>query len=142
MHLIFEYLHIIRSIVDFGLVILIWMVQLIVYPGFSFYKHENLFGWHSYYTPRITVVVAPLMFMQMGISIYFVLFEYSIQNLIYILLVLSTWISTFMYFVPLHQKIEQQTEVKPSVQKLIMGNWVRTIQWTIIFIYGLFLINS
>jgi len=142
MQSVLEHIHTIRMSIDFGLVILIWMVQLIVYPGFSFYKNQDLLRWHSYYTPRITIVVAPLMFAQIGIAAYLLVFDYSLLNLIYTLLILSTWVSTFMYFVPLHQNIERQTALETSVKKLITGNWLRTFQWTIIFIYGLFLSNS
>ena len=142
MQSVLEHIHAIRMIVDFGLVILIWMVQLIVYPGFSFYKDKDLLKWHSCYTPRITMLVAPLMFIQMGIAAYLLVFDYSLLNLIYTLLILSTWVSTFMYFVPLHQNIERQTALETSVKKLIIGNWLRTFQWTLIFIYGLFLSNS
>lgn len=142
MNAILEHIHSIRIIVDFGLVILIWMVQLIVYPGFSFYADPDLLKWHKFYTPKITVIVAPLMFLQMGIAIYLCIFEFNLFNLVYSLLVLSTWVTTFTYFVPLHQKIEGNKEIKISAKKLSVGNWVRTIQWTVIFIYSLFLFYS
>lgn len=131
-----------RMIADFGLVVLIWMVQLIVYPGFSFYTNADLLKWHKSYTPKITIVVAPLMFIQMGIALYISFFEFSIANLIYAVLVISTWLTTFTYFVPLHQKIERNLDIKVSAKKLTKGNWVRTFQWTFIFIYSLFLFYS
>lgn len=142
MNSILEHIHTMRLVIDFGLVVLIWMVQLIVYPGFQFYNDDNLLKWHKYYTPRITVVVAPMMFIQMGIAIYLSLFEFSILNLIYSILVLSTWISTFTYFVPLHQKIERNQDLKDSAKRLTNGNWLRTFQWTSTFVFGLFLLSS
>jgi hypothetical protein len=142
MKLILDHLLDLRLIVDFGLVVLIWMVQLIVYPGFTFYSGKELLKWHKYYTPRITVVVAPLMFIQMGMAIYLSLFEFSISNLIYLLLVLSTWVSTFTYFVPLHQRIEANQDLYSSAKRLTKGNWVRTFQWTFVFVYSLLFISS
>jgi hypothetical protein len=142
MKLILDHLLDLRLIVDFGLVVLIWMVQLIVYPGFTFYSDKDLLKWHKYYTPRITVVVAPLMFIQMGVAIYLSLFEFSVSNLVYSLLVLSTWVSTFIYFVPLHQKIETNQDLNSSARRLTKGNWVRTFQWTLVFVYSLFFISS
>ncbi|NEV93568.1 hypothetical protein G3567_05300 [Psychroflexus sp. YR1-1] len=118
------------------------MVQLIIYPGFLFYGDSDLLKWHKYYTPRITFVVAPLMFIQMGIAIYLSVFEFSLLNLIYALLVLSTWASTFLYFVPLHQKIEGNRDLKISADQLASLNWIRTLQWSFIFLYGLFLLTS
>lgn len=142
MHTILEQIHSIRIVVDFGLVVLIWMVQLIVYPGFLHYSDNDLLKWHKYYTPKITYVVAPMMFIQMGIAIYILFFEFSVFNLIYFLLVLSTWVSTFIYFVPLHQKIESSQNIKLSAKKLTSGNWLRTLQWSFIFVFGLFLLSS
>ena len=55
----------ITLLVDIGLVVLIWMVQLIVYPSFTFYSKENLVNWHQKYTARIAVIVIPLMFLQL-----------------------------------------------------------------------------
>jgi hypothetical protein len=132
-----EYINDLRLLADAGLLVLIWLVQLIIYPGFQYYNQHQLFHWHKIYTPRITVVVAPLMFLQMGASLFLLFFEFSLLSFIYFILVLSTWLSTFLYFVPLHHNIETHTDVETSIKKLIRGNWMRTGQWTLIFIYGI-----
>ena len=70
----------IRLICDSGLLILIWMVQLVIYPSFSYYKQEDLFKWHETYTKRIAVIVIPLMLGQLitsSIQIYTNLDFYS-----------------------------------------------------------------
>jgi hypothetical protein len=139
---VLEHLWIIRLLADFGLVVLIWMVQLIVYPGFTFYSEELLLKWHKTYTPRITIIVAPLMFAQMGMALYQCIFDFSIVHLVYLILVISTWISTFIYFVPLHHNIEANRDLKSSANRLTKGNWIRTIQWTFIFIYGVICLSS
>ena len=59
-----------RLCIDFGLFILIWMVQLIVYPSFRCID-ANLFSqWHDKYTGLISVFVVPLMFTQVGLVLY------------------------------------------------------------------------
>ena len=57
-------LPLLRHIVDFGLVVLIWLVQLIIYPSFSYTAKDELQTWHQRYVARITVVVGPLMLLQ------------------------------------------------------------------------------
>ncbi|MEO1009857.1 MAG: hypothetical protein AAFX53_01035 [Bacteroidota bacterium] len=52
---------ILRLLCDFGLVVLIWSVQLIIYPSFQFYNPIELLLWHGIYVHRITYVVLPLM---------------------------------------------------------------------------------
>ncbi len=61
-------LAIIRLLLDFGLVVLIWIIQRIVYPGFLHYSTENLVVWHRQYTSRFSAIVIPLMLAQLGIS--------------------------------------------------------------------------
>ncbi len=46
-------LEIIRLLLDFGLVVLIWMIQGIVYPSFLDYNTENLAVWHRKYMNRL-----------------------------------------------------------------------------------------
>lgn len=129
-----EYL---QLLFDFGLVVLIWMVQLIVYPSFLRYAEVNLFKWHAIYVQRISYVVIPLMFGQLiiaAIRIYFMQNSVTICNLFLIILV---WILTFAQFVPLHQKITNEDFNKETVQQLVSRNWVRTVLWNCIFIWGL-----
>ena len=123
-------------LVDFGLVILIWMVQLIVYPGFRHYEEKALINWHHHYTKMITVIVLPLMLSQLILHTYRVYFSFSYTNIITLLLVLTTWLLTFMYAVPKHGNISDGKEVMKSVNDLVKVNWPRTIIWSLIFGLG------
>lgn len=79
-------------IVNSGLAILIWIVQLIVYPSFLFYNKENLVQWHNIYTKRIAILVVPLMLIQLVISILNTIVSFSIINLTIGLFVLFLWV--------------------------------------------------
>ena len=125
-------------IVDFGLVILIWMVQLIVYPSFLYYDAKALIIWHTKYTPRITSVVAPLMLAQLGLSIYGLYQGITLSAIIYALLVTSMWLMTFRIFIPLHEKIQHGFATTEVLQKLVRINWYRTAVWTALFLISLF----
>ncbi|WP_033408481.1 hypothetical protein [Psychroflexus tropicus] len=142
MQSLLDHITTLRLVIDFGLVVLIWMVQLIVYPGFLFYQEKDLITWHKVYTPRITIIVAPLMFIQAAVALYLVIIEFSLLHLIYTLLVVSIWISTFLFFVPLHQNIESQKHIEVSAEKLSRGNLYRAFQWTVVFIFGLSFLSS
>tara|TARA_R110002050_G_scaffold251642_1_gene389908 strand:- start:1221 stop:1637 length:417 start_codon:yes stop_codon:yes gene_type:complete len=129
----------IRLICDSGLLILIWMVQLVIYPSFSYYKQEDLFKWHETYTKRIAVIVIPLMLGQLitsSIQIYTNLDFYTITSS---LLVFGVWLSTFLLFVPLHTNLSKREEVELSIKKLKLHNWLRTILWSLIFIVTFYL---
>ena len=62
-----------RLAFDTGMLALIWLVQLIIYPGLAMYNDVNLRIWHPIYTKRVTLVVLPLMFGQLILSAYKVL---------------------------------------------------------------------
>lgn len=128
---------IIQLIVDFGLVVLIWMVQLIIYPSFLYYKSKNLMVWHQKYTERIAVIVVPLMLMQLAIAIYLVFYQFDITNSIRLIIVLFLWIFTFTSFAPLHFKISEGKHTEKMLQLLITRNWWRTFLWSALFVFDL-----
>ena len=124
---------------DFGLLVLIWLVQLVIYPSFKYYEISNLKRWHKLYTKRLTVVVLPLMLSQLVLSIYILVqSSWATFEIIDFIFVLLTWVSTFAVFVPLHQNITQNKDINDAVYKLIKYNWFRTAIWTIIPILSLF----
>ena len=129
----------IRLICDSGLLVLIWMVQLIIYPSFSYYQHEDLFQWHSSYTKRIGVVVIPLMVAQLIISLIQVYTTPDFYSILYSTLVVGAWLSTFVMFVPLHDNISKERDVAISIKKLKLHNWLRTVLWSFIFMLTCYL---
>lgn len=127
-----------RIVVDFGLVILIWMVQLVVYPGFLYYEKQDLVKWHTIYTQKITFVVAPLMFAQTGIIAYQNLSNFSLFTILSGIICASLWALTFFEAIPLHQKIDQSINLKSTCENLVRINKKRTALWTVLFLISLF----
>ena len=128
-----------KLISDVGLLVLIWLVQLVIYPSFRYFKNSDLKQWHLIYKGRITLVVLPLMLSQLVLSCWIAIeSNWDILFIINGLLVVLTWLSTFAIFVPLHQKIDNQNQnLSIYVEKLISYNWIRTVLWTIIVIMTL-----
>ena len=128
----------IHSLVDFGMCVVLWLVQLVIYPSFLRVKTSELLAWHKAYTFRVSFVILPLMFGQLALSISSVVGDASILEWIAFAFVLVCWILTFFVSVPLHRKIEQNDTTRETRQKLITTNWPRTILWSVIFGLGLF----
>lgn len=127
-------LEFIRLLVDAGFIVLIWAVQLVIYPSFKFYSNANLLQWHRLYTKRVTVIVLPLMVSQLVLG-FFQLFQ--IQNLYTIssfIIILVLWVITFTMFVPLHQSIDKGLPIYNVCNKLEKKNWIRTLLWSLLFI--------
>ena len=137
-------LFIYRLLFDFGLLVLIWLVQLVIYPSFQYYSKKELVEWHQRYTIQVTYVVLPLMLGQLIIAILQFknvnsapMAQYTELSL---LLILALWLSTFLQFVPMHNKISNGDFNEELLLKLVRKNWIRTILWTLLFcsswIYG------
>ncbi|MEO1436770.1 MAG: hypothetical protein AAFV80_14625, partial [Bacteroidota bacterium] len=94
-----------RLLLDFGCVVMIWMVQLVVYPAFLYFAKADLFRWHERYTGLVTLVVFPLMTGQLivfGLQFWQMINWYTLLSGI---IIAGLWGSTFLYFVPLHGTI-------------------------------------
>ncbi|MFS4415102.1 hypothetical protein [Maribacter sp. 2307ULW6-5] len=130
----------INLLFDTATLVLIWAVQLAIYPGLTYYAHPELVVWHRSYTQRITFVVLPLMFGQLAGSIWAVMVAPETVPIMKLALVLAIWVMTFAVFVPLHHKIEGSTEAqaKGITAQLVAKNWWRTLLWTLVFVLGLY----
>ena len=121
-----------RLVLDVGLLVLIWMIQLIVYPSFLFYTAKELIAWHKMYTKAIALIVIPLMLGQLGIAIYQVFLVQNTYTLTSIILVVFLWGITLLKFAPMHQQISDGNTHVQLLKKLVQNNWIRTLIWTIL----------
>jgi len=131
-----------RLLFDFGLLVLIWMVQLIIYPSFQYYQSQNLLDWHEKYTFAISLVVIPLMFGQLITAGLQLIAERNIFTLGSILLIALVWGSTFTQFVPMHGSIASGQSTPELLKELVSKNWIRTTLWTLIFIWSVISIRQ
>jgi len=127
----------IRLLFDFGLLVLIWLVQLIIYPSFLFYESGNLKVWHKKYTQKITYVVLPLIIGQLIVNTVHLFNNFSIFTLGSFLMIIALWMMTFLIFVPLHSKISNNEINLPLIHQLIGLNWIRTLLWSGLFVSSL-----
>ena len=121
-----------RLALDVGLLVLIWMIQLIVYPSFLFYTAKELIAWHKMYTKAIALIVIPLMLGQLGIIIYQVFLVQNTYTLTSIILVVFLWGITLLKFAPMHQQISEGNTHVQLLKKLVQINWIRALIWTIL----------
>lgn len=117
--------------VSWGLLVLIWLVQIIVYPGFHRIGTEDFRAFHRWYTMRIAVIVIPLMSAEALLTLYWLWFRPRAS-----LVLLSTaavavvWMSTFGLQVPLHRRLQHGKE-EDLIRRLVTTNWVRTMAWSL-----------
>lgn len=127
-----------QIMVDFGLIVLIWIVQLIIYPSFRYTQAGAFKQWHAKYTLRITVIVAPLMIAQVTILAFHIYTAPHWADYVSAFFVVLIWTSTFLQAVPIHNILGSEEAMSNGrftqhIEHLIAVNWVRTILWTLVF---------
>lgn len=127
-----------RLLFDFGLVVMIWLVQLIIYPSFGQVAAERLVDWHGRYTVKISIVVVPLMLGQAAVVGLQVVSRGAVLDWLSATLVVAAWLVTFLVAVPAHERIAEGGDPAVDVPALVRGNWLRTWLWTAIFACGWF----
>ena len=130
------------QLIDFGLLVFIWTIQLVVYPSFKYFPPSSLSKWHAIYTGSVSIIVIPLMVSQVALHGWRVSDGFSPDRLLTFLLVVSTWVVTFFIFLPLHNRISLNQELTQNLANLVSYNWIRTVLWSLIFFAGLFTVQK
>ena len=122
---------------DFGLVVLIWMVQLVVYPSFRYLEICSFNTWHRRYTRRISCIVLPLMVMQTflhAVSTYNVT---TVLGVVGCLFIFVMWLVTFTISVPCHNVLGNTGKDPRQLSWLIDSNWIRTACLSSVFVISI-----
>ena len=110
---------------------LIWTVQLVHYPMFHMLEKEK-YGEHIlFHGFRISLIVVPLMVIELVSSFSLAFFSSTdtILHMIGFLIVILIWLVTFFVQLPLHSKLTLGYNPE-TVNKLVSTNIIRTILWT------------
>lgn len=132
-----DYIPLLRFASDVGMVVLIWLVQLIIYPSFHQINAAAFTAWHARYTRRISVVVMPLMIMQAVTTAVLLSRNPDPGLLIEAAGLIAAWTVTFSLSVPCHKKLQQSGKDEDVIRRLIFTNWFRTAAWTLVLLLGL-----
>ena len=117
--------------VSWGLLVLIWLVQLIIYPGFHRISREAFAAYHRWYAIRISSIVLPLMMAELVLAVWWAFSEkFSPVSLLVCFLVFIVWLSTFVLQVPIHSRLKTG-KVNKQIQRLVATNWIRTAAWSL-----------
>lgn len=113
---------------------IIWIVQLVQYPFFSYIEKEKFSEYHAAYSFWVTPIVAPLMIVELLAAVLFL--YYAPANIDYklilfnLVLTLIVWASTLFIQVPLHNQLALSFDAAAH-NSLVKGNWIRTFAWTL-----------
>jgi len=117
---------------SYALMGLIWTIQLVHYPAFRHVAVEDFHNFHHMHTRGISVIVMPLMLVELAAACWLVWNPATRDPLQWLLLTLVglIWLSTFSLQVPCHAHLAQGKDLE-KIEKLISTNWLRTLAWTL-----------
>ena len=111
----------------------IWVVQLVHYPGFAYVDHNEFVAFHRHHTRKISMVVIPTMVVEWLTGAYLLFAQVPSYgqglHIVLFAILAVIWLSTFLVQAPLHSKLKHGKD-STSIKKLVATNWVRTIGWT------------
>ncbi len=116
-------LSIFELMISSGLVVLIWIIQILHYPSFRFVRTEEFPVFSRFHANRISFIVVPLMILELGLALIN-------PRPVIAILVTGVWLCTFLLQVPCQNKLSVSHDTR-IVDRLISTNWIRTVLWTI-----------
>ena len=122
-----------QAVSTFGMLGVIWLVQLEIYPLQIHVKREDYLAYQAAHMHRVSFVVGPLMLVEVATSAWLLFLPLSSCGMtlawVGVGLVFLLWISTLVLQVPCHWKLEKERD-EAVIRRLVRTNWVRTVGWT------------
>lgn len=128
---------VLRLVFDTAALVLIWLVQLVIYPAYAYYPNADFRRWHPVYTRRVTLVVMPIMLGQVAVYLYALWCCPTWDVWTNASLISTVWAVTFFGAVPLHGKLDQAEDHLPPSTQLQRVNTSRTVLWTTVWVLTL-----
>ncbi len=124
---------IMQSVATFGMLGVIWLVQLGTYPLQIYVAKERFAEYQARYMPRVSLVVGPLMLVESGTAVWLLNLTLTDSGRtlawIGVGLVMLLWLSTLLLQIPCHWKLEREKD-EAVIGRLVATNWIRTVAWT------------
>ena len=121
-------------VIDFGMFLVIWMVQIIIYPSLSIIEDSGFSDWHRSYCSKIGFFVLPLMTAQFLESSSAVFFVGSILDWCKFATVILALFVTFAISAQCHRKLTKGGRNHAVLDRLSVTNWIRTVLWSLAFV--------
>lgn len=125
------WLELAQSASTFAMTGIIWLVQLVQYPGFRRVRVAEFGEFHRHHCASIGMVVGPLMVVELLTGLLLAAvgepswFWHGMLGLL-----LALWLSTGLRQGPLHSRLSREGPQPELVRALVRSNWLRTILWS------------
>lgn len=106
----------------------IWIVQLVHYPGFRYVEAAKFKEFSLFHQKMITFIVGPLMLLEFLSGLY-LLPTSQLNFQVSMVMLILIWLSTFFFSVREHNILLSGKDDE-SITRLVKTNWIRTLLWS------------
>lgn len=131
MELDFSAMSVLYASINSGLLVLIWLVQIIIYPGMHGWDNARFADLHRDYWRRISYIVCPLMLTQVILALRQVIITTDFVSTMQVMLIIFVLGVTAFISVPLHRLLSAGYDAR-LVNRLTTTNWLRTVGWSLV----------
>ena len=129
-----QFLNLIAQLLASGIMVgVIWFVQVVTYPQFLDIAETEFAAYHAEYSRRISFVVIPPMFLELGTALWGVSLFWNNElrgiAIACAVVTILVWATTFLVQVPQHTRLSEGYS-ESTIRALVNGNWIRTILWS------------
>lgn len=123
---------------------LIWLIQCVHYPTFSWVDVERFQAFEAMHQSSISWIVGPVMLAELvtGCLLLRPRSKAPVPRFALwcgLILLVLLWASTALIQVPQHAQLLEEGPSPERVHALVLGNWFRTFAWSLRSIIWLFL---
>ena len=123
---------VVQGLSTFGMTAVIWLVQLVQYPGFARAGAAEFEEFHRHHCRSIGWVVGPLMVLELLTTLLLAVAGEPVWFWrLMLALLLVVWISTAFWQGPLHGRVQREGPRPDLLRALVRGNWLRTVLWSV-----------
>ena len=109
---------------------LIWTIQVLHYPTFTYVSENQFQKFHGFHTKNISLIVLPMMTLELVTALALVIFNPdSLILCVNFFLLILIWLCTFFVSVRFHNVLVKGKNIK-TLDRLILMNWFRTLLWS------------
>jgi uncharacterized membrane protein len=112
---------------------LIWVIQVVHYPLFSYAERATYRAFAEAHGRRISMVVGPAMLVELVTTAWLLASRPAALSFraawLGASLLVVTWLATALVQVPLHARLGEGYDSRAHAW-LVTSNWIRTVAWT------------
>jgi len=127
----YEILVLVHAAATWGLVGLIWFIQVVHYPLFARVGGDGFARYEQQHARRTAHVVVPLMLTELACAALLLLRAPGDAAVVAGAALLAVvWLSTFLLQVPRHRELAGGFDARAH-RRLVTTNWIRTSAWSV-----------